>query len=85
MPRHHAGIFGVGGCPSGAPDVPPSAWLPHRVRLSHGPRAARTRQLALGRSVIASDSRPTPIETPILSRGSENPHLRKETGVEIIR
>jgi hypothetical protein len=74
--RHHAGIFGVGGGPTGATDWPPPASLPHGDRRSHGPRVARTRQRARRRppvgayavgdlALFSTDSRPAPIEIPI--------------------
>jgi len=65
MPRHHAGTFGVGGCPTGAPDggprrhrsptgtAVPTALEGHERVGGH----AGTRQSVLARPVIASYSR----------------------------
>jgi len=75
--RHHAGIFGVGGCPTGATAWPPPASLPTGTAVptaleshEHVSGHAAARQSVLTRSVIAPHAQRIvePLQLKFLSR-----------------
>ena len=77
--RHHAGIFGVGGCPTGATAWPPPASLPTVTAVptaleshEHVSGHAAARQSVLTRSVIAPHAQRIvePLQLKFLSRNS---------------